>query len=107
VLYLKQLSIAAGHELDLRNIDPGAWIEASRRAHGADYGPMTEAIRAALERGAAPQQPTHDERSVADRLGDDLRRAAEESAPPDETEPKEASDYLKNRGRSRDRGYDR
>jgi cell filamentation protein len=32
LFYLKQLSHAAGHVLDLRHIDAGAWIEASRRA---------------------------------------------------------------------------
>jgi cell filamentation protein len=30
LLYLKQLSIAAGHRLELRHIDPNAWIEASK-----------------------------------------------------------------------------
>jgi cell filamentation protein len=52
LFYLKQLSLAAGHSLDLRHIDPSAWIEASRRAHQAEYIPMGEAIRAALERSA-------------------------------------------------------
>lgn len=52
LLYLKQLSLAAGHPLDLRNIDPGAWLEASRRAHGVDYDPMSQIIRTALERSA-------------------------------------------------------
>jgi cell filamentation protein len=51
--YLKQLSLAAGHALDLRHINPGAWIEASRRAHEAEYVPMGAAIRAALKRSAA------------------------------------------------------
>ena len=46
----------AGHLLDLRHIDPGAWIEASRRAHEADYVLMGEAIGAALERSAAERR---------------------------------------------------
>jgi cell filamentation protein len=53
LFYLKQLSHAAGHSLDLRYIDPCAWIEASRRAHEVDYVPMGAAIGAALERSAA------------------------------------------------------
>lgn len=97
LLYLKQLSIAAGHPLDLRDIGPGAWIEASRRAHDADYSSMSQAIRAALERGAASQEPTHGERSAADRLHEDLRRAADQTAPDSQNEPK----------KTRDRGRDR
>jgi cell filamentation protein len=58
LFYLKQLSLAAGHDLDLRNIEPAAWLAASRRAHCADYDPMSQAIRAALERGAVAQEPT-------------------------------------------------
>lgn len=50
--YLEQLSVAAGHPLDLRHIDPTAWVEASRRAHEADYAPMTEAVAGALKRSA-------------------------------------------------------
>jgi cell filamentation protein len=46
--YLKQLCARAGHHLDLRRIDGIMWIEASRRAHHAEYSPMAEAIRAAL-----------------------------------------------------------
>jgi cell filamentation protein len=48
LFYLKQLSLAARHALDLRHINPAAWIEASRRAHEAEYTPLGEAIRAAL-----------------------------------------------------------
>jgi cell filamentation protein len=50
LLYLKQLSIVAGHPLDLRRIDPHMWIEASKRAHQAEYASIGAAIRAALER---------------------------------------------------------
>ncbi len=46
--YLKQLCGRAGHRLDLRCIDGEAWLAASRSAHMADYGPMSEAIRVAL-----------------------------------------------------------
>jgi cell filamentation protein len=52
LLYLKQLSIAAGHRLELRHIDPNAWIDASKSAHHANYGPLAAAIRAALQRSA-------------------------------------------------------
>ena len=52
LLYLKQLSIIAGHRLELRHIDPSAWINASKNAHRADYGPMAAAICAALQRSA-------------------------------------------------------
>jgi cell filamentation protein len=48
--YLKQLCERAGHRLDLRCIDGEAWHAASRSAHMADYQPMGEAIRAALDR---------------------------------------------------------
>jgi cell filamentation protein len=44
LLYLKQLATRAGHGLDLRRIDAKAWIEASIRAHDADYAPMGAAI---------------------------------------------------------------
>lgn len=46
--YLKQLCGRAGHRLDLRCIEGEAWLAASRAAHTADYGPMSEAIRVAL-----------------------------------------------------------
>jgi cell filamentation protein len=52
LLYLRQVSIAAGHRLDLRHIDPNAWIEASKHAHHADHAFMGATIRAALERSA-------------------------------------------------------
>ena len=50
LIYLKQLSLAAGRRLDLRQIDPGTWIEASKRSHGADYTFLGVAILAALRR---------------------------------------------------------
>lgn len=50
LLYLKQLAERAGHPIDLRRLAPERWIEASRRAHGADYSPMSAAIAQALER---------------------------------------------------------
>lgn len=49
LLYLKQLAARAGHHLDLRRIDAKAWIEASIRAHEADYAPMGAVILLALE----------------------------------------------------------
>jgi cell filamentation protein len=61
LLYLKQFSIAAGHSLDLRNVDPDAWLKASRRAHDADYNPMSQLIGGALECSAAAQQQPQSE----------------------------------------------
>jgi hypothetical protein len=72
----------------------------NRGGYGADYGPMTDVIRAAFERGAPSQE--NGERSVAGRLREEVSRAGEESAPRDENGPKEPSDRLKNRGYSRD-----
>ena len=48
--YLKQLAAQAGHDLDLRRIDPTLWIEASKSSHGADYEPMARVIRQAIAR---------------------------------------------------------
>lgn len=50
LLYLKQLAHCAGHALDLRRVEPAQWIEASRRAHQADYAPMCAAIQIAVAR---------------------------------------------------------
>lgn len=80
LLYLKQLSANAGHALDLREIDRAPWLHASRSAHDADYAPMGQVIRTALERSATPAQSAH---KVA------------------------ASEYLRERGRSRDPERDR
>ena len=52
LLYLKALAANAGHVLDLRHIDGGAWLKASWSAHQTDYAPMAAAIRAALEQSA-------------------------------------------------------
>lgn len=49
LLYLKQLAARAGHDLDLRRVDAKGWIEASIRAHDADYEPMGAVILAALK----------------------------------------------------------
>jgi cell filamentation protein len=57
LLYLKQLAVNAGHPLDLRHVPAGAWIEASRRAHDADYAPMGRVILTALERSAGSRRP--------------------------------------------------
>jgi cell filamentation protein len=46
--YLKQLALQAGHDLDLRRLDPVLWIEASKSSHGADYELMVRVIRQAL-----------------------------------------------------------
>ncbi len=51
LLYLRQLASRAGLELDLSKIDPKAWLEASRRAHQADYDPMCHAIGQTLRGG--------------------------------------------------------
>jgi cell filamentation protein len=46
--YLKQLAMQAGHDLDLRRIDPALWMEASKMSHGSDYDLMVRVIRQAL-----------------------------------------------------------
>jgi cell filamentation protein len=46
--YLKQLAAQAGHDLDLRRIDPALWMEASKMSHGADHELMVRVIRQAL-----------------------------------------------------------
>jgi len=46
--YLKQLAAQAGHDLDLRRIDPALWIEASKTSHGADYALMARVIGQAI-----------------------------------------------------------
>lgn len=57
-LYLQQLSQQANHPLDLTKIDRSAWIEASKAAHRADYGPMGETIKDALEKSTAARDRT-------------------------------------------------
>lgn len=42
--YLKLLGAQAGHRLHLDRLDPLAWLDASRAAHNADYGPMAAEI---------------------------------------------------------------
>jgi len=46
--YLRQLAEQAGHPLDLRRIDPKAWIEASKASHATDYSLMTDVILRAI-----------------------------------------------------------
>ena len=46
--YLKQLAEQAGHPLDLRRIEPAAWIEASKASHAADHKLMAETIQRAI-----------------------------------------------------------
>lgn len=49
LLYLEQLARRAGYAADLRRLDREVWLAASRHAQGADYAPMSESIRKALE----------------------------------------------------------
>lgn len=48
LIYLAQLSNAAGFRLALRRIEAAPWIEACKRAHVADYAPLVRVIRVAL-----------------------------------------------------------
>jgi cell filamentation protein len=48
LLYLRQLASRAGHKLDISKIAPEAWLDASQRAHQADYEPMSKVIRQSL-----------------------------------------------------------
>jgi cell filamentation protein len=52
--YLKQLAAQAGHDLDLRQIDPALWVEASKSSHGADYELMARVIRRAIAGRSRP-----------------------------------------------------
>jgi cell filamentation protein len=47
--YLEHLATESGHRLDLLRLERRTWMEASRQAHEGESGPMSEAIRAALE----------------------------------------------------------
>jgi len=47
--YLGLLAEQAGHPIDLARLDPGLWIEASRRSHDGAYEPMATAIGRALK----------------------------------------------------------
>lgn len=48
VLYLQQFAARAGHDLAILRIEREAWMQASRRAHAADYGLFAAAILNAL-----------------------------------------------------------
>lgn len=47
--YLKQLGLRAGYIIDLEKIDPHKWIEASIKAHDADYKDMQDCIARAID----------------------------------------------------------
>jgi cell filamentation protein len=53
--YLKQLAATAGHTLELARIRGPLWIEASIASHSADYGPLAEVLRSALN--SRPESP--------------------------------------------------
>lgn len=59
LLYLKQLSNAAGHLLDLSHIDRQAWMAASREAHLGRYDDMGACIARAI---AATRTRQNDDR---------------------------------------------
>jgi cell filamentation protein len=46
--YFEQLAGQAGHPIDLARIAPGRWLEASRRSHDGDHGPMAAEIARSL-----------------------------------------------------------
>jgi cell filamentation protein len=46
--YLEQLAEQAGHPIDLARIDPARWLDASRRSHDGDHGPMAAEIARSL-----------------------------------------------------------
>ena len=46
--YLKQLAEQAGHAIDLTQVDPAAWLEASRRSNAGDHAAITRCVRQAL-----------------------------------------------------------
>lgn len=49
LVYLEQLALKAGQQLDLRRLDPAGWIEASKAAHRGEFRPMADCIEAALD----------------------------------------------------------
>jgi cell filamentation protein len=51
--YLALLAEQAGHSIDLTQLDPERWIEASRLAHDGNYALMVIAIHRALRRPGA------------------------------------------------------
>ena len=46
--YLKQLAAHAGHAIDLTQINPATWLNASRRSNAGDHAAITRCIRQAL-----------------------------------------------------------
>jgi cell filamentation protein len=50
MIYLRQLSAQAGHDLDVTRIDREAWMNASQEAHFGRYGAMSRCIEAAIAR---------------------------------------------------------
>lgn len=48
MIYLKQLTVQAGHAIDLTSIERDAWMAASRQAHLGRYDAMSECIAKAL-----------------------------------------------------------
>jgi cell filamentation protein len=93
LLYLKQLSEMVGHPLDLRQVEPAAWLEGSKLAHQTDYASMSATIRLALERSAAAREPPRED-AARDYIRERLAKA--------EQEPSERRD-VPTKGRGRDR----
>jgi cell filamentation protein len=54
--YLALLAEQAGHPIDLTRLDSGRWIEASRSANAASYGPMAAEIGRTLKAGMSDQE---------------------------------------------------
>ena len=66
--YLKQLATRAGHDIDLRRLDPVAWISASKAANQGQYAAMGQSIAGALtERGSKVVAPRSRGRDDDDR----------------------------------------
>lgn len=51
LVYLAQLAMKAGHDINLSRINKERWLSASIAAHKADYTPMAEEICSALQIG--------------------------------------------------------
>lgn len=54
--YLKQLATQAGHEIDLKMIQPQQWMNASKEAHVGNYHYMASCVATAIG-----HDPDHDE----------------------------------------------
>ncbi|WP_424973315.1 Fic/DOC family protein [Dinoroseobacter sp. S76] len=90
--YLSQFGEQAGHRIDLRKLEPDAWMEASIRSHEGDYNKMSACIRGALE--SDPSLEIQDEsydrpQFIQEDYAKALRQSQESSAQPQKAKDQE------------------